>query len=61
MHVLTTETYILKCCHTQPVDLNLDEETLMSIASFWRTSLSDSNTQSRQFYFDHFEILPIKV
>ncbi|KDO36740.1 hypothetical protein CISIN_1g025966mg [Citrus sinensis] len=45
----------------QPVDLNLDEETLMSIASFWRTSLSDSNTQSRQFYFDHFEILPIKV
>ncbi|KDO79391.1 hypothetical protein CISIN_1g039416mg [Citrus sinensis] len=45
----------------QPVDLNLDEETLMSIASFWRTSLSDSSTQSRQFYFDHFEILPIKV
>ncbi|XP_052287194.1 uncharacterized protein LOC102617616 isoform X2 [Citrus sinensis] len=45
----------------QPVDLNLDEETLMSIASFWRTSLSDSNTQSRQFYFDHFEILPIKI
>ncbi|GAY42809.1 hypothetical protein CUMW_069730 [Citrus unshiu] len=45
----------------QPVDLNLDEETLMSIASFWRTSLSDSSTQSRQFYFDHFEILPIKI
>ncbi|KAL5752815.1 hypothetical protein ACOSQ2_023322 [Xanthoceras sorbifolium] len=45
----------------QPVDLNLDEETLMRIVSFWRTSLSDSNTQSRQFYFDHFEIHPIKI
>ncbi|KAH9711641.1 vacuolar protein sorting-associated protein [Citrus sinensis] len=60
-HQLGYKTYILKCCHTQPVDLNLDEETLMSIASFWRTSLSDSSTQSRQFYFDHFEILPIKI
>ncbi|KAI9166047.1 hypothetical protein LWI28_025262 [Acer negundo] len=45
----------------QPVDLNIDEETLMRIVSFWRTSLSDSNTQSRQFYFDHFEIHPIKI
>uniref|UniRef100_A0A2N9G322 Vacuolar protein sorting-associated protein 13 VPS13 adaptor binding domain-containing protein n=2 Tax=Fagus sylvatica TaxID=28930 RepID=A0A2N9G322_FAGSY len=45
----------------QPVDLNLDEETLMRIVPFWRTSLSDSNFPSRQFYFDHFEILPIKI
>ncbi|XP_059458026.1 uncharacterized protein LOC132187653 isoform X3 [Corylus avellana] len=45
----------------QPVDLNLDEETLMRVVPFWRTSLSDSNSQSRQFYFDHFEIHPIKI
>ncbi|KAJ0097654.1 hypothetical protein Patl1_28814 [Pistacia atlantica] len=45
----------------QPVDLNLDEETLMRIVSFWRTSVADSNTESRQFYFDHFEIHPIKI
>ncbi|KAM4118037.1 hypothetical protein ACB094_02G170500 [Castanea mollissima] len=45
----------------QPVDLNLDEETLMRIAPFWRKSLSDSKSQSRQFYFDHFEIHPIKI
>ncbi|XP_030975279.1 uncharacterized protein LOC115995020 isoform X1 [Quercus lobata] len=45
----------------QPVDLNLDEETLMRIAPFWRTSLSESKSQSRQFYFDHFEIHPIKI
>jgi len=31
----------------------------MKVASFWRTSLSDS--ESRRFYFDHFEIHPIKV
>ncbi|CAL0312729.1 unnamed protein product [Lupinus luteus] len=43
----------------QPIDLNLDEETLMKIASFWRTSLSDS--ESQRFYFDHFEIHPIKI
>ncbi|KAK7263059.1 hypothetical protein RJT34_30643 [Clitoria ternatea] len=43
----------------QPIDLNLDEETLMKIASFWRTSLNDS--ESQQFYFDHFEIHPIKI
>lgn len=41
------------------MDLNLDEETLMKIVPFWRTSLSDS--KSRQYYFDHFEIHPIKV
>ncbi|KAL2499748.1 Protein of unknown function (DUF1162) [Abeliophyllum distichum] len=45
----------------QPLDLNLDEETLMKIVPFWRTSLSDSNTPSQQYYFDHFEIHPIKV
>ncbi|CAM8903861.1 unnamed protein product [Rhodiola kirilowii] len=45
----------------QPISLNLDEETLMKVAQFWRTSLSNSNTPSRQFYFDHFEIHPIKV
>ncbi|XP_057976276.1 uncharacterized protein LOC131163647 isoform X2 [Malania oleifera] len=45
----------------QPIDLNLDEETLMRLVPFWRKSLNDSNTQSRQFYFDHFEIHPIKV
>ncbi|KAL7193185.1 hypothetical protein ACSBR2_024904 [Camellia fascicularis] len=43
----------------QPLDLNLDEETLMKLVPFWRTSLSDSNSQ--QYYFDHFEIHPIKI
>ncbi|KAI5418217.1 hypothetical protein KIW84_042736 [Lathyrus oleraceus] len=43
----------------QPMDLNLDEETLMKLASFWRTSLSDS--ESQRIYFDHFEIHPIKI
>uniref|UniRef100_A0A7N0RDR0 Vacuolar protein sorting-associated protein 13 VPS13 adaptor binding domain-containing protein n=1 Tax=Kalanchoe fedtschenkoi TaxID=63787 RepID=A0A7N0RDR0_KALFE len=45
----------------QPIDLNLDEETLMKVAPFWRASLSNPNTPSRQFYFAHFEIHPIKV
>ncbi|KAJ8764509.1 hypothetical protein K2173_006249 [Erythroxylum novogranatense] len=45
----------------QPIDLNLDEETLMKIASFWRTSLSDSSTPSQQYYFDHFEVHPVKI
>ncbi|XP_010515400.1 PREDICTED: uncharacterized protein LOC104791262 [Camelina sativa] len=44
----------------QPVNLNLDEETLMRIVAFWRSSLS-TNTQSSQYYFDHFEIHPIKI
>ncbi|KAM7264282.1 hypothetical protein ACFE04_001965 [Oxalis oulophora] len=44
-----------------PLDLNLDEETLMRFASFWRTSLSKSTSPSRQYYFDHFEIHPIKI
>ncbi|KAA3474313.1 Vacuolar protein sorting-associated protein 13b [Gossypium australe] len=45
----------------QPIDLNIDEDTLMKIVSFWRTSLSDSNSPSQQFYFDNFEIHPIKI
>ncbi|XP_022977391.1 uncharacterized protein LOC111477741 isoform X1 [Cucurbita maxima] len=45
----------------QPIDLNLDEETLMRIAPFGRTSLSSSKTGSQQYYFDHFEIHPIKI
>ncbi|XP_043709955.1 uncharacterized protein LOC122658879 isoform X2 [Telopea speciosissima] len=45
----------------QPMDLNLDEETLMRLVPFWRTSLSDSNAPSRQFYFKHFEIHPVKI
>ncbi|KAM1156496.1 hypothetical protein ACFX2B_026994 [Malus domestica] len=43
----------------QPMDLNLDEETLMKLVPFWRTSLSDS--KSGQYYFDHLEIHPIKI
>ncbi|XP_058069198.1 uncharacterized protein LOC131218589 isoform X3 [Magnolia sinica] len=45
----------------QPIDLNLDEETLMRLVPFWRTSLNNSNTQSQQYYFKHFEIHPIKI
>ncbi|GMH25239.1 hypothetical protein Nepgr_027082 [Nepenthes gracilis] len=44
----------------QPVDFNLDEETLMKIVPFWRSSLSQS-TQSQQYYFEHFEIHPVKI
>ncbi|CAN7110576.1 unnamed protein product [Brassica rapa subsp. narinosa] len=44
----------------QPVNLNLDEETLMRVVPFWRSSLS-TNTQSSQYYFDNFEIHPIKI
>ncbi|KAL0876286.1 hypothetical protein Bca101_025991 [Brassica carinata] len=44
----------------QPVNLNLDEETLMKVVAFWRSSLSTS-TQSSQYYFDNFEIHPIKI
>ncbi|XP_065873049.1 uncharacterized protein [Euphorbia lathyris] len=43
----------------QPIELNLDEETLIRVASFWRTSLS--NSASQQYYFDHFEVHPIKI
>ncbi|GAB4847045.1 hypothetical protein Ancab_026057 [Ancistrocladus abbreviatus] len=44
----------------QPVDVNVDEETLMKIVPFWRTSLSQS-TKSQQYYFDSFEIHPVKI
>ncbi|XP_068653783.1 uncharacterized protein [Aristolochia californica] len=45
----------------QPIDLNVDEETLMRLVAFWRSSLADSSTPSTQFYFKHFEIHPIKI
>ncbi|KAK4367697.1 hypothetical protein RND71_011489 [Anisodus tanguticus] len=45
----------------QPIDFNFDEETLMRIVPFWRTSLSDTNTPSQKYYIDHFEIHPVKV
>ncbi|KAH0664621.1 hypothetical protein KY284_029552 [Solanum tuberosum] len=45
----------------QPLDFNLDEETLMRIVPFWRTSLRDTNTPSQKYYIDHFEIHPVKV
>ncbi|CAN1331486.1 hypothetical protein LINPERPRIM_LOCUS35341 [Linum perenne] len=45
----------------QPIDLNVDEETLMRLASFWRSSLSDSSAPSQQYYFDYFEIHPVKI
>ncbi|XP_057771209.1 LOW QUALITY PROTEIN: uncharacterized protein LOC130991025 [Salvia miltiorrhiza] len=44
----------------QPLDLNIDEDTLMRIVPFWRSSLSESTTSS-QYYFDHFEVHPIKI
>ncbi|KAL6551686.1 hypothetical protein OROGR_007840 [Orobanche gracilis] len=45
----------------QPLDLNLDEETLMKVVPFWRRSLSDTSGPRQQYYFDHFEIHPIKI
>lgn len=44
----------------QAIDLNLDEETLMKLVPFYRYSLAES-TSSRQIYFEHFEIHPIKI
>ncbi|XP_073156297.1 uncharacterized protein [Henckelia pumila] len=44
-----------------PLTLNLDEETLMKIVPFWRSSLSDPSAPRQQYYFDHFEIHPIKI
>lgn len=46
---------------SQPIDLKVDEETLMKIVPFWRTSLAPPGTPSTQFYFRHFEVHPIKV
>ncbi|KAF0888967.1 hypothetical protein E2562_020183 [Oryza meyeriana var. granulata] len=45
----------------QPIDLRVDEETLMKIVPFWRTSLAPPGTPSTQFYFRHFEVHPIKI
>lgn len=45
----------------QPVDLHLDEDTLMKLVPFYRTSLADSVTPRREIYFEHFEIHPIKI
>ncbi|CAN6447187.1 unnamed protein product [Victoria cruziana] len=45
----------------QPLDLNFDEETVMKLVPFWRTSLSDPNSTRQQIYFKHFEIHPIKI
>ncbi|ERN17671.1 hypothetical protein AMTR_s00059p00194330 [Amborella trichopoda] len=45
----------------QPIDLNLDEETLMKLVPFWRTSHSQSKAGSQQIYLKHFEIHPVKI
>uniref|UniRef100_A0A0E0MP78 Vacuolar protein sorting-associated protein 13 VPS13 adaptor binding domain-containing protein n=1 Tax=Oryza punctata TaxID=4537 RepID=A0A0E0MP78_ORYPU len=45
----------------QPIDLKVDEETLMKIVPFWRTSLAPPGKPSTQFYFRHFEVHPIKI
>ncbi|KAJ7546345.1 hypothetical protein O6H91_08G036400 [Diphasiastrum complanatum] len=45
----------------QAIDLNLDEETLMKLAPFYRRSLADTSIPSRQIYFERFEIHPIKI
>ncbi|KAF8733332.1 hypothetical protein HU200_014936 [Digitaria exilis] len=53
----------IQYCSTilQPVDLKIDEETLMKLVPFWRASLAPSGTPSTQFYFRHFEVHPIKI
>jgi hypothetical protein len=45
----------------QTVDLNVDEDTLMRLAPFYRSSLAETTTPSRLIYYDRFEIHPIKV
>ncbi|KAJ1266147.1 hypothetical protein BS78_08G128600 [Paspalum vaginatum] len=45
----------------QPIDLKIDEETLMKLVPFWRASLAPSGTPSTQFYFRRFEVHPIKI
>eukprot|EP00246_Nothoceros_aenigmaticus_P000591 TRINITY_DN10853_c0_g1_i2.p1 TRINITY_DN10853_c0_g1~~TRINITY_DN10853_c0_g1_i2.p1 ORF type:complete len:881 (+),score=147.12 TRINITY_DN10853_c0_g1_i2:341-2644(+) len=45
----------------QAMDVNLDEDTLMKLAPFYRSSLADASTPSRQIYFDRLEIHPIKI
>lgn len=46
---------------SQPIDLKVDEETLMKLVPFWRASLASPGAPSTQFYFRHFEVHPIKV
>lgn len=43
------------------MDLNIDEDTLMKLAPFYRTSLALSTGPSRLIYYERFEIHPIKV
>ncbi|XP_047048194.1 uncharacterized protein LOC124653172 isoform X1 [Lolium rigidum] len=45
----------------QPIDLKVDERTLMKLVPFWRTSLAPTGTPSTQFYFRKFEVHPIKI
>ncbi|CAM0949165.1 unnamed protein product [Alopecurus aequalis] len=45
----------------QPIDLKIDERTLMKLVPFWRTSLAPTGTPSTQFYFRQFEVHPIKI
>lgn len=45
----------------QAVDLNIDEDTLMKLAPFYRTSLAPSTGPSRLIYYERFEIHPIKI
>ncbi|KQJ86021.1 uncharacterized protein LOC100840359 isoform X2 [Brachypodium distachyon] len=45
----------------QPIDLKVDEGTLMKLVPFWRTSLAPTGTPSTQFYFRQFEVHPIKI
>ncbi|XP_062202518.1 uncharacterized protein LOC133904893 isoform X2 [Phragmites australis] len=45
----------------QPIDLKIDEETLMKLVPFWRASLAPTGMPSTQFYFRHFEVHPIKI
>lgn len=45
----------------QPIDLKIDEETLMKLVPFWRSSNRNSRGQSQQFYFKQFEIHPVKI
>jgi hypothetical protein len=45
----------------QTVDLNVDEDTLMRLAPFYRSSLAETTTPSRLIYYDRFEIHPIKI
>jgi len=60
MHIILVIVLVVLLLRGQPIDLNLDEATMMKIVPFLRKSPS-SSTRSQQYYFDHFEIHPIKV